>query len=214
MKPSGAYARVWVTLPSGEEKRVWLNLGTKDPGTAKRKLALKVAKIEAGEVIGEIERKTGNPETYKSFTLARHDRRAAAGVVMARDEQNNRVRYIYPAIGDTLLTRVTDDDVRRILERAAEHGLARETVHKIRAVMRRDLKRARIEKVIEGRPAEDVELPDGLKKDKRPRAILSDAEIAKHLGAPTCDLEIKLLALTARTERVSRNRRSVEKLWK
>jgi hypothetical protein len=57
--------------------------------------------------------------------------------------------------------------------------------------------------VIEGRPAEDVELPDGLKKDKRPRAILSDAEIAKHLGAAKCDLEIKMLALTATGQRAS-----------
>jgi len=200
MKPSGAYARVWVPLPDGTGERRWVNLGTKDKATAKRKLARMVASIAAGELPDDAEAKVSSAETYKSFTLDRHERRAAQGIVMARDEQNNRVRYIYPTIGDTLLTRITDDDVRSVLERATEHGLARETVHKIRAVMRRDLKRARIEKVIDGRPAEDVELPEGLKKDKRPRMILSDAEIAKHLGAADCDLEIKMLALTARTE--------------
>jgi integrase len=142
----------------------------------------------------------GATETYRTFTKDRHERRLAAGVVMARDEQNNRERFIYPVLGDLALSRVTDDDVRLVLEQARDRGLARETVHKIRAVMRRDLKRARIEKVIDTRPAEDVELPEGLKKDKRPRTILSDLEIAKHLGEPKCDLEIKMLALVARTE--------------
>ena len=199
-KPSGFYAQVWVKLPDGSADRRWMNLQTKDRTTAKRKLAKLVAMIEAGELVADVEAKTASAETYRTFTADRHDRREAAGVVMARDEQNNRVRYILPVIGDRPLARITDDDVRHVLEQARDRGLARETVHKIRAVMRRDLKRARIEKIIEGRPAEDVELPDGLKKDKRPRMILTDAEIAKHLGAATCDLEIKMLALTARTE--------------
>jgi hypothetical protein len=199
-KPSGFYARVRVRLPDGTEERRWMNLQTKDRSTAKRKLTRLVAMIEAGELVADVQAKTSTAETYRTFTKDRNDRRAAAGVVMARDEQNNRERYIYPVIGDKALARITDDDVRHVLEQAADRGLARETVHKIRAVMRRDMKRARIEKIIEGPPAEDVELPDGLKKDKRPRMILSDAEVAKHLGAPKCDLEIKMLALTARTE--------------
>ena len=199
-KPSGFYARVWLKVEGGPDERRWIDLKTKDRGTAKRKLARLIAKIEAGELVAEAQTAVAAPETYRSYTLDRHERRKAAGVSMARDEQNNRVRYIYPVLGELPLPRVTDDDVRHVLEQARDHGLGRETVHKIRAVMRRDLKRARIEKLIEGRPAEDVELPEGLKKDKRPRMILTDAEVAKHLGAPKCDLEIKMLALTARTE--------------
>ncbi len=199
-KPSGFFARVWVKVPDGSEERRWMNLQTKDRSTARRKLARLVAMIEAGELVADAEAKTASTETYRTFTKDRHDRRAAAGVVMARDEQNNRERFIYPVLGDLPLVRVTDDHVRQVLEEARDRGLARETVHKIRAVMRRDLKRARIEKIIEGRPAEDVELPEGLKKDKRPRVILSDAEIAVHLGATKCDLEIKMLAFVARTE--------------
>src|SRR5580658_4100629 len=131
MKPSGAYARVWVPLPDGTEERRWMNLGTKDRGTAKRKLARLIAKIAAGELVADAEASTASAETYKTFTTDRHDRRKAAGVVMARDEQNNRVRYIFPILGDTLLVRITDDDVRRVLEQARDHGLARETVNKI-----------------------------------------------------------------------------------
>jgi hypothetical protein len=75
--------------------------------------------------------------------------------------------------------------------------------------MHRDFKRAKIEKLIASKPAEDVELPEGLKKDKRPRTILRDDEIAKHLGAAKCDLEIKMLGLVARTEGGMRTRELV-----
>ncbi|HEY4012058.1 MAG TPA: hypothetical protein VGM06_01860 [Polyangiaceae bacterium] len=199
-KPSGFYARVWVTLPDDTEERRWVNLKTKDRTTAKRKLARLVAGLESGELVDDARAKATEVETYRAFTLDRHEKRGAAGIVMARDEQNNRVRFIYPVLGDLPLPRVTDDYVRQVLEEARDKGLARETVHKIRAVMRRDFKRARIEKIITQSPADDVELPDGLKKDKRPRVILHDDEIARHLGAAKCDLELKMLALVARTE--------------
>ena len=199
-KPSGFFARVWVALPDGTEERRWINLHTKDRSTAKRKLARLVAGLASGELVDDAAAKTATTETYAAFTTDRNAKRAAAGVVMARDEQNNRVRFIYPIIGDAPITRVNDVHVRLVLEEARDKGLARETVHKIRAVMRRDFKRAKVEKLIAANPAEDVELPDGLKKDKRPRVILRDAEIAQHLGAAGCDLEIKMLALVSRTE--------------
>src|ERR1019366_7396795 len=200
MKPSGAFARVWVKLPDGTEERRWMNLQTKDRSTAKRKLARLVAMIEAGELVADAEAKTASAETYRSFTTDRNDRREAAGVGMARDEQNNRVRYIYATIGDLTLVRITDDHVRQVLEAAQEAGLAHGTIDKIRAVMSRDLKRAKIEKIILANPAEDVELPDGLKRDKRPFVSPTDAEIVRFLTAPKGDLELKLLTLVARTE--------------
>ncbi len=199
-KPSGFYARVWVKRPDGTDERRWMALNTKDRQTAKRKLARLVAMIEAGEYVADAQAKTEVAETYRSYTTDRHERRNAAGVVMARDEQNNRVRYIYRVIGDVQLTRITDDDVRRALEQARDDGLGHETVHKIRAVMRRDFKRAKIEKLIAANPAEDVELPEGLKRDRRPFVSPTDAEVGKFLAAPDCDLELKLLAFVARTE--------------
>jgi integrase len=200
MKPSGAFARVWVKLPDGTEERRWMNLQTKDRTTAKRKLARLVAMLEAGELVAEAQAKTHAPESYKTYTLDRNEKRTAAGVVMANDEQNNRVRFIYPVIGDMPLSRVTDDHVRQVLENARDHGLAWETVRKIRAVMSRDFKRARIEKLIAQSPVQDVGLPEGLKRDKRPRGILTDDEIARYLGTAGCDLELKMLAIVARTE--------------
>jgi len=200
MKPAGAFARVWVTLADGSEERRWVNLNTRDKTTAKRKLARLIEMIAAGELVAEAEAKTTAPETYRSYTTSRHERRVAAGVVMARDEQRNRLAYIYPVIGDVDVRRVTDDHVRQVLEEARDKGLARETVHKIRAVLRRDFKRARIEKMIEGRPAEDVELPEGLKKDRRPFVSPSDVEIGAYLAAPGLDLEVKLAVLVSRTQ--------------
>ena len=199
-KPSGFFARVWVTLPDGAEERRWINLQTKDRTTARRKLGRLVASLAAGELVAEAQAKTLLPETYRAFTLDRHAKRAAGGVVMAVDEQRNRESSIYPLIGDLPLSRITDDHIRQVLEEAQARGLAWETVKKIRAVIRRDLKRARIEKLIEGRPAEDVELPDGLKRDRRPFTSPTDAEIATYLAAPRLDLETKLVVLVSRTE--------------
>jgi len=199
-KPSGFFARVWVRLPDGVEERRWINLQTKDRSTARRKLARLVAAIAAGELVADAQARTMNAETYRSFTLDRHERRQTAGISMARDEQNNRVRYIYRVIGDLPLVRVTDDHVRQVLEEARDRGRAYETIDKIRAVVRRDLKRAMIEKIIASNPAEHVELPEGLKRDRRPFVSPTDAEIARYLGAPKLDLELKLLTLVARTE--------------
>ncbi len=99
-KPSGFFARVWVKLPDGTDERRWMALNTKDRTTAKRKLARLVAMIEAGELVADAHAKTNATETYRSYTANRHERRLAAGVVMARDEQNNRARYIYRVLGD------------------------------------------------------------------------------------------------------------------
>ncbi|HEY5240150.1 MAG TPA: site-specific integrase, partial [Polyangiaceae bacterium] len=199
-KPSGFFARVWVKLPDGSEERRWINLQTKDRTTAKRKLAKICAMIEAGEVVAEAERKATSVESYRDFTTDRNTKRIAAGIVSACNEQTNRKLHIYPTIGELPLPRVTDDHVRQVLEGARDKGLSLETVKKIRAVMGRDFKRARIEKLITVSPVDDVAVPEGLKKDKRPRVILTDAEVAKYLGAPKCDLELKMLALVARTE--------------
>ena len=67
--------------------------------------------------------------------------------------------------------------------------------------MSRDFKQAKIEKLIPSNPVQDVGLPLGLKKDKRPFVSLTDAEIEKYAAAPEAkDLETKLASITARTE--------------
>src|SRR5579883_386380 len=198
-KPSGFYARVWVKLPDGTDARRWVNLQTKDRTTAKRKLARLVAALESGELVDAAHEKATSAETYRTYTLDQHAARKAAGISMAPDEQNNREQHIYPVIGSTRLDAATDTDVRLVLKEAQAKGLSWETVRKIRAVMSRDFKAARIEKLIAQSPVGDVGLPEGLKKDKRPFVSLSDEEIAKYLGAPKCDLELKMASIVART---------------
>jgi hypothetical protein len=72
MKPSGAYARVWVTLPDGSEERRWMNPQTKDRTTAK--LARLVAMIEAGELVAEAQTKANAPESYETYALDRNEK--------------------------------------------------------------------------------------------------------------------------------------------
>jgi integrase len=199
-KPAGFFARLRVNLPNGAATRRWLDLQTKDRATAQRKLARLVDMIEAGELIADAHAKAVAPETYRSYSQHRHEQREAAGVVMASDERNNRERYIYPVIGHLQLRRINEDHVRQVLERARDLGLSRETVRKIRGVMSRDFKRAKLEKLVPQNPVQDVLLPERLKTDKRPRTILTDAEISRFLEAPRCDLEIKMLSLVARAE--------------
>jgi integrase len=201
MKPSGAFARVWVKLPDGTEERRFINLQTTDRTTAKRKLAKLVAMIEAGVVVAEAEAKAlHSAETYRAYTEDRHKKRLASGIDQAPQEESSRERYVYATIGDLPLSRITDDHVRQILEAAAERGLGRESVHKVRALIRGDLKRAKREKLILQNVAEDVDLPDGLKKDRRPFTSPTDAELGKYLAAPALDLECKLVVLVSRTE--------------
>jgi antitoxin (DNA-binding transcriptional repressor) of toxin-antitoxin stability system len=135
-------ARVWVTV-DGKPVRKFVPLETTDRGMARRKLAKLVGMIEAGEVVAEAATSVTAPETYRSFSLARHEQRKADGVTMAPDEQRNRERFIYPTLGPLPLARITDDHVRQALEAAKEHGLSEETVRKIRAVISRDLKQPR-----------------------------------------------------------------------
>jgi integrase len=199
-KASGFFGRLRLTLPNGAEERRWINLQTKDRTTARRKLARMVALLETGELVAEAQVKATAPETYQAYSSDLHKRRLALGIVMADDEQNNRRKYIYPVLGHLPLTRVTDDHVRQVLEDARDQGLAWETVRKIRAVMSRDFKRARLEKLVQNNPVQDVALPARLKRDKRPRTILTDAEIEQFLAAKDCDLELKMLSLVARSE--------------
>src|SRR5579864_418181 len=119
-KPSGFFARVWVKLPDGTEERRWVNLHTRDRTTAKRKLARLVAGIESGELVADATAKVAETETYKAYTLDRHEARKRSGVVMASDEQNNREGHIYPIIGAIRLTAVTDNDVRLVLRERSE----------------------------------------------------------------------------------------------
>ncbi len=199
-KPSGFFARVWVKLPDGTDERRWMDLRTKDPTTARRKLARLVGELASGALVADAQAKATAGETYRSFTMDRHDKRVAAGVVMAPDEKNNREEHIYPTIGDLPLGCVTDDHIRHVLDEARDKGLGWETVRKIRAVMSRDLKRAKIEKLITQNPVQDVSLPEGLKKDKRPFVSLTDAEIGTYLAAPDLDLEVKMASIVARAE--------------
>ena len=101
MKPSGAFARVWVKLPDGTEERRWMNLQTKDRTTAKRKLARLVAALASGELVAEAQAKATAGDTYKTYTLDRNEKRKAPRASSWRATSRATASgYIYPLIGD------------------------------------------------------------------------------------------------------------------
>jgi integrase len=199
LKPSGYFGRVWITR-DGVTKREFVSLETKDRPVAKRKLTKLVAMLAAGDVVAVAKDKVEAPTTIGDWAKTWHARRVAAGVVMARDEWRNLSAYVLPVVGASMpLDAFTEAHADDVLESARRSGLAWETVKKIRGVLRRMFDRARREKLVTANPILDVELPEGLKKDKRPRVILTDEEITAYLSAPGCDLELKLLSFVART---------------
>jgi integrase len=199
-KPSGFYARMWITR-DGVERREFVNLETRDRTLAKRKMAKIQAMLDAGELVADAKASVQAQETVASYARSWWERREAAGVVMARDEKHNLEAHVLPVLGKTLaLDRFNDVHAADVLEAARDKGLGHETVRKIRAVMSRMFKRAKRDKLIAVNPVTDVLMPEGLKKDKRPRVILSDDEIRTYLAASGRDLELKMLVLVARTE--------------
>jgi integrase len=199
-KPSGFFAKMWITR-EGVTRREWINLETTDRTLARRKMAKLQRMLDEGQLVAEAKAAVQAPETVASYALSWCERREAAGIVMARDEKHNLEAHVLPVTGKTLaLARFNDSHAADVLEAARDKGLGHETVRKIRAVMSRMFKRARKDKLVAINPIDDVEMPEGLKKDKRPRVILSDDEIRTYLAAPKCDLELKMLVLVARTE--------------
>jgi integrase len=199
-KPSGWFARVWVTR-EGVEKREFINLETTDKATARRKLAKLVTMLASGELVAEARESVTAPETLGSYVESWCQRREAAGIVMARDERHNLTAHVLPVVGaSTPLASFADSHGDEVLEAARDKGLGWETVRKVRAVMHRLFERARREKLVAENPIRDVELPDGLRRDKRQRVILTDDEIRRYLGTPGLSIEVKMASLVARTE--------------
>ena len=87
----------------------------------------------------------------------------------------------------------------KILEGARDAGKAKGTVGQIRQLLVRFFNSLESDETIATNPTRLVKLPEGCKEDKRPRTSLTDAEWSMFLAAPIDDIEIKIIAFTART---------------
>jgi len=85
------------------------------------------------------------------------------------------------------------------LDVCVKKGLRKGTIIHVRGVMYRIMKSAWRDDLVPGNVVEKVELPK-MREPKKERAILTDDEIARYLGCPTVDLELRMMSLASRVE--------------
>lgn len=203
-----AFARVWVETPDGEKKRVRVDLHTKDPRTAKAKLATINRKVLAGEVVFDAGRDVA--EEFKPFAESYIEQRKASGVAMAPDEHINLKRHVYEVVVDgvpfasMVLGDVKPRHIVAVLQAAIDKGLRKGTIDHIKRMLARIFRAAIAADILplEASPVAVAVTPriQRAKTVKKPRVILSDAEIEQFIASPaSTDIEIKMMSLSART---------------
>src|SRR6266536_6253062 len=174
----------------GEPERKWIVLGTHSRQAAKRKLAREIVK-PAGSTTDAAAEETF--EEYATGWLGTRDPE------MARDERTNLTRHVFSEIGQLHLSEMKAGDVRGVLDVCVKKGLRKGTIIHVRGVMYRIMKSAWRDDLVPGNVVEKVELPK-MREPKKERAILTDDEIARYLGCPTVDLELRMMSLASRVE--------------
>jgi integrase len=146
------------------------------------------------------------PSTVDDFALAWIEARVDRGIPAARNELRLWKRIWSPAIGRLALQAVQTSHFAGVYERLTDGTLtkldgtaySRESLTHIRAVAIRVFKAAWKAELVPESKAAKVDLPE-VEDVKKPRVILSDAEIGALVACPRVDPEIKVLALFART---------------
>jgi integrase len=188
-------AQVTVDADAGP-KRVLYSLDTDDRTIAKRKLRKLVSRLDGEREVRRDDAKTTTLADYADHWIA--DRKAE-GVVSARDEEQRLRDYILPELGAFDLGAVSTGLIQDAIDRAGER-VSRATVIKIRGTVVRMLAEAKRSKLVSTNEAADTRVRRS--KDEQPkkrRAILTDAELDAFLAYPLGSLELKLLAVAART---------------
>lgn len=211
----GQHGRTWHTRvtvgATGETRRELYDLGTADEKLAKQKRKHLLKTLDKAAEQGEppparetLKREVRQAETLEAYSTRWVEKRKAAGVVMARDEENNLRRYVWPLIGDKPMVEgeIRSSHVVDVLDAAVAVGLGQETIRKIRAVMGRVFKAALREEGtrLKTNPVTNTDVPKIKGVRKKQRAIPTDEELAQYFACPTVDDEMKLMVLAARCE--------------
>jgi len=185
----------------GVKSRPTIDLFTKDPILARKRLAKFVADVAAGKVVQAAREEISACETVAKYRVTFIERRRALGVGMVPSEEINFDKHIVPILGTYAVDAVTRTHVKAVLDAAAIKGLSRGTVAHVRALLVRFFNAAIDDGIIpsEVNPAARAALPP-MREVRKERAILTDGEVVAFLSAPTRDLEMKMLSLVARAE--------------
>jgi integrase len=203
---NGSYhVRLTVTV-DGERVRRRFALETSDLAVAK----LKVARLMREHHV--------TPDAAKaSVSVAEYampwiERREALGIAATDYERRFCERVWLPAFGTMPIDKVKRGDVQSVLDAMAtgeirprprhEHDkpgpYSRQSIVHARSTIVRLFQDAWREELLSENRASRSRVPD-LQDDGRPRATLTDAEIAQLIACPEADAEIKLLVLLSRS---------------
>jgi len=198
LKPSGYFARMWITR-EGVERREFVNLETTDKALAKRKMAKIQKMLDAGEIFAEAKTIAAECESVADFAEAWLVKRKARGVASEPEERGYLKRYILPHLPYPLDV-VRPVHVRGVLDAAIATGKLRHgTISHLHRIMGRMFKSAWEDEIIRENPVQRVKVPP-MREVHRDRVILTDDEIERFMACQDVDLELRMLSLVSRVE--------------
>ncbi len=182
--------------PEGHPRGKWYPLGTTDKKLARERLAQWIA---TGEAPGEASKELFSAATER--VLARPEVKKEKG----HQNRAHRLRtFALPVIGHIAVGALKPHNVRSVLEqmgeqeKATREQYAADTVHHLRVDISRILTALVNEGSLDVNVAKDVELPDDVEIDDRPRIVLTDEEIIEFRIHRGFDRELDMMALFAR----------------
>lgn len=184
----GGWSGRYRTLKDGEWIRLCVPLGTDNKSVARVKLDRLIAGDAKPETVSE-------PETFEQAA-----RRVVPlqGVKTAAERLRRLEMYAFPRLGQLHVTVLRGADIREVLDQAVSEGLSRTTVGHVLDDISGILDSLWRYEILKENPAKRVEVPKAAKVDDRPRVVLTDEEFSTLIDAPGLDLELRLMALTAR----------------
>ena len=191
-------------------------LDTSDRAIAERRKVGLLRDLDAGRTVEEASTRASAPDTLAAYFDAIGDRLSAA------DRAAIRVHSL-PALGTMALTDIRPAHVKAVrdkvlaskakratgardgstVERGGARKVRRATVAKMFGALRRLLGAAVEDEILEINPAAGIKLPKQRGEAReivKPRAILTDDEIARFLACDDADLELRMLSIVARCE--------------
>lgn len=183
-----------IRLPDGK-RSAWHDLGTDDKKLAQEKLAQWIA---SGEAPGEAGKELFSDATER--VLSRPEVKKEKGY----QNRAHRLRaFALPVIGHITIGALKPHHVHSVLSQMGEQDkstraqYAADTVHHLRVDISRILTALVREGSLDTNVAKDVELPDEVEVDDRPRIVLTDEEITEFRIHRGFERELDMMALFA-----------------
>lgn len=188
--------KVWAGRVHIDGKRTgWKSLGTDDADVADERMALWAKTGEPPSEAGK--------ETFASASERIVDRQEVKKEKGAKERRHRLRTFALPVIGHIEIAELKANHVFSVLDKmgqqegATKEQYAADTVHHMRTDISRILTELVREGALSSNVARDVELPDDVETDDRPRVVLHDEEIMR-FRRRGFHRELDMMALFAR----------------